>query len=148
MKLCLFVAMCACLVFYSFAGVANPNLENLGHGEYSFYSTDVVTSELITRTTDLGFSFIYHCDSRDAAEVRRLFGRIDGESIKLHDKASATSVLRTLGYTEVSRTGTMVYAYSPRGKSFIRADGQRVNLQVAYSGNTVIVGWPVILGSY
>jgi len=143
--------MSACLVFYSIAGTSDPQLENLGHGEYSFYSTEVVSSPYITKTTDLGFSYIYVCDSRDAAKVRPLLTRIDGESITVTniDKAA---VLKKLKYRTVSQSDVcsvaVIYAYSPRGETFIRNGRQKINLQIATNGQTTTVGWPVILGSY
>jgi len=146
-KLCIFIALCGCLVFYSIAAPVDPALENLGAGEYHIYSTENVSSELVTKTTDLGFSYIYHCESSDAAQLRSLFTHIDGESIVLENK-SAAQVLRTLRYKEISRTDDIVYAYSPRGRTFINAGNKRVNLQIAKSNNTLVVGWPVILGSY
>ena len=151
MKLCLFVAFAACLVFYSVAGVASPHLETLGHGEYSFYSTDVVASPLITNTTDLGFSYIYNCNSKDAPKVRKLFTRIDGESIEL-ESISADKILRTLNHRAISQTQIsdvkIVYAYSPRGSTFIKDGNSKINLQIAVNNQTTTVGWPVILGSY
>jgi len=150
-KLCIFVATCACLVFFSIAGAVNPSLENLGSGEYCFYSTEIVSSVYITNTTDLGFSYIYHCNSINAAKVRKLFTQIDGESITLKDK-SARTVMQKLGYRFVSQSRisdvVSVYAYSPRGEAYIQSGGQKINLQIAVNGRTTTVGWPVILGSY
>ena len=151
MKLCLFIAMCACLVFYGTATVADPQLEKLGVGEYQIYSTQLVDSSLVTRRHDTGFSYIYYCDSRDATSLRKLFTKIDGESITL-ENGSATSVLKKLNYNPVSQSNlssmNVVYAYSARAKTFIVNNRQKINLQIAQNGNTLTVGWPVILGSY
>ena len=151
MKLCIFIAVAACLVFYSIAGASDPQLEKLGQGEYRFYSTDIVSSPYITRTVDLGFSYIYVCDSADATKVRKLFTRIDGESITLANTDKA-AVLKRLNYQTVSVSEVssiaVTYAYSPRGKTFITDNEQKINLQIAVSGRTTTVGWPVILGSY
>jgi len=150
-KLCIFIALSACLVFYSIAGTVNPQLETLGRGEYRFYSPEIVSSAYITKITDLGFSYIYHCNSRNAAKVRALFTRIDGESITLNGK-SARAVTQKLGYRVVSKSSisnvVSVYAYSPRGQVYIQSGGQKINLQIAVNGQMTTVGWPVILGSY
>jgi hypothetical protein len=147
----LFITIATCLVFFSIAGAVNPQLETLGHGEFRFYSTDAVSSPYITKTVNLGFSYIYYCDSRDATKVRALFTRIDGESITLKGK-SARAITQKLGYRVVSESRisnvVSVYAYSPRGQAYLQSGGQKINLQIAVSGQTTTVGWPVILGSY
>jgi len=138
-------------VFSGFAGVADPRLEILGDGEYRIYSTEWVENDLITNTTNLGFSYIYHLKSHNAAEVRKLFTKIDGESITLNN-ISKTTVLKKLGYKIVANSNIdnikITYAYSPRGKTFIKDGAQKINLQIAKNKDTLIVGWPVILGSY
>jgi len=150
-KFCIFISGCICLIFYSFATVADPQLEILGHGEYCFYSTDIVTSEYITKTTDLGFSYIYHCDSKNAGKVRKLFDHIDGESITL-EGSSVQAVLKKLKGRIVSQSSIgeiqTIYAYILRGNTFIKNGRQKMNLQIANNGTALIAGWPVILGSY
>ena len=133
MKLCLFVAMCACLVFYSTATVTDPQLEKLGNGEYQIYSAQLVESSLVTNCQDTGFSYIYSCDSKNAGNLRKLFTKIDGESITIKNK-SAKSVLDTLNYRQVSQSvlGSIktIYAYSARAKTFIKDGKQKINLQI------------------
>jgi len=151
MKFCLFITLCTCLVFHGVAAAENPALEKLGDGEYSFYSTEIVSSSLITKTTDLGFSYIYTCNSKNAAKVRALFTRIDGESITI-ENTTAKRILQFLKYQKISETKISnvktIYAYSPRGQVYIQNAGQKINLQIAVNNQTTTVGWPVILGSY
>jgi len=152
-KLCIFIAVCISLVFFSVNTSYNPQLEKLGSGEYQIYSTETVTSPLITKVINLGFSYIYHTDTNNAADLRKLFTYIDGESIILTDSnLTAEHVLLILNYHPISawQNGELVstYAYSIRSKNFITNDNKKINLQIAQNGNILTVGWPVILGSW
>ena len=151
MKLCIFVTACICLVLSTFAMPDNPHLETLGFGEYCFYSTNHIESDLITKTTDLGFSYIYHCESVDAVKLRKQLDHIDGESITVKNisvrKILQKTKCRKVSQSKIGNTVT-VYGYSPHGKKFIRDGWHKINLQIAKSGETLIVGWPIILGSY
>ena len=151
MKLPIYLALCVSLIYYTTATVSNPCLETLGEGEYCIYSTQAITSPLVTKRNDLGFSYIYYCDSGDAARLRSLFDSIDGESITLTN-TNASSVLAKLHYQEVSQLTLgetqLIYAYSPRGKSFIMDNNTKINLQIVITGGITTVGWPVILGSF
>jgi hypothetical protein len=131
------------------------NLETLGDGTFAFYSTDRVESPLVTDTIDLGFAFIYECKSADAAKVRALFNRIDGESIRLENYGGNTNrILKSLRARAVTASDFGTYAYTPKIKAFITmtkssgAGNAHINLQIVQNQDVTIVGWPVILGSY
>jgi len=151
-KLVLYSTLCVVLIFYHFETLGNPRLEVLGEGVISIYSREVVTSPLITSVTNIGFGFIYTTCATNANELRAKFNVIDGESIALTHSACPHEILRQLGHTMVSyqRGGGLftIYAYSSRGRDFIRQDGNRINMQIAVRDGRVTVGWPVILGSY
>lgn len=142
-KFPLYIALCAVLIFYALAAVENPSLEILGEGTYSIYSRQDVSSPLVTRCVSSGIGFIYYAHSKDASALRALFDHIDGESIEIPG-ISARQVFKKLGAKEVSSG----YGYSPKWRDFIKVGGQRINLQVVERGETTVVGWPVILGSY
>jgi len=153
-KFPLYVALCVSLIYYSFATTANPRLEVLGEGEYAIYSREDVKSSLVDRRVSSGIGFIYYVDSKDVAELRGKFAKIDGESIVISGK-SAREIFKKLGYTLVdgrdSSTSlgmTSYYGYSPRGLLCIKSGQQKINLQVVERGATTVVGWPVVLGSY
>jgi len=131
------------LIYFSIATAQNPRLEVLGSGEFAIYSREDVRSPLVNRRVVSGIGFIYYTDSVNAATLRTKFNSIDGESIVISGK-SAREVFRKLGYREISPG----YGYSPRGRDFIKVDGQRINLQVVERNGTTVVGWPVILGVF
>jgi len=142
-KLPLYITLCVVLVYYSFATAANPRLEILGEGEYAIYSREDVQSSLVDRRVSSGVGYIYYTVSKNAEALRAKFSNIDGESIVLAGQ-SAKEILKKLGYREVSPG----YGYSPRAKDFIKANGQKINLQIVERNDSVVVGWPVVLGSY
>ena len=146
-KFPLYIALCISLIYYSVAATENPALEVLGEGTYAVYSRQDVKSVFATRRVSSGIGFIYYADSGNAAALRAKFIHIDGESIEIRNK-TARQIFRKLGYREVSSSGDIYYGYSPRGLTFIKSDGQRINLQVVERGGMTVVGWPVILGSY
>jgi len=146
-KFPLYIALCAALIYYSLAMQQNPRLEVLGEGIYAIYSREDIRSSYVTRRVSSGIGYIYYTDSKNATMLRERFNSIDGESIEVHGQ-SAKQIFRMLGYKEVSYCGDIYYGYSTRGRSFIKADSKRINLQVVERDGRTVVGWPVILGSY
>ena len=147
------------MVFYSVASPMAVRLEDVGEGRFYFYSTDVVESPLVIGMTKLGFSYMYAVDSRDAAVVRGLFEKIDGESMTIDGDKDFGEILRQLGARKIfeQKLGELetVYGYSPRIPTHIVENGRKVNVQIARrksptpTGQIVLtVGWPVILGGY
>ena len=146
-KFPLYIALCVSLIYYSLATAANPRLEILGEGEYAIYSREDIRHHLIDKKISSGIGFIYYTNSANAVALRTQFDNIDGESIMLRG-LSAKEVFKKLGYSEVSASGDMYCGYSPRGLTFIKNGQKKINLQVVERANSVVVGWPVILGSY
>jgi len=151
-KLCVFVSVCASLVFYHFVTLDNPQLEVLGSGTIQIFSRERIESPLILNRQDLGFALAYTVSSNNAPFLRQKFSVIDGESITLDWFQSPQKILQALGheYMFSQRMGDLqtIYAYSGRGRDFVARGRERVNLQIAVRGGRVTVGWPVILGSF
>ena len=160
-KFFLYISLCVSLIYYSFATIENPRLEVLGVGEYCIYSTQEVVSEFITKRIETGIGYIYYCSSDAAEKVRALFNKIDGESIKLYIEnhgrqwqSQLDDILQKLDYHyhKISETYDGIiriyYAYSNRVKDFINIGKDKINLQIAQRGDVIVIGWPVILGSY
>jgi hypothetical protein len=124
----------------------------LGAGNYSFYSTETVQSKYFTNVIDLGFSYIYECESTNANRVRPLFKNLDGESIRLNAEESIDAILKKLDAIVVSQStiGDLknIYGYTARNAQYITEKHRKINLQIAVNNNAVTIGFPVILGSY
>ena len=148
MKFCVFLSTCICFVIYGVGIPRSTQLETIADGIYSFYSTDRVESPYITNTIDLGFSYIYECQSTDASKVRQLLNRVDGESILFTTDISKRKILDHLGARIVSVSGFGIYAYTPRTNNYITNNNRKINIQIAQKGNKTVIGSPIILGSY
>jgi len=151
-KLLLFITLCVSLIFYHFASLGNPHLEILGDGYMSIYSRQLVDSPYIIRRHDIATGFIYTTRSYNAPALRAKFTQIDGESITLDTYRPKHEILRILRYRVVheQRNNIMhiTYAYSGRGRDFIRDGDTRINLQISSRAGRVTIGWPVILSGF
>ena len=77
---------------------------------------------------------------------------IKGESVRLSDGVAAEEVVKyfnaRLEFSEETEDAYSEYYYSPYLSSSVRINGKKVNLHIAYSGDAVTVGTPLIFGSY
>ena len=148
------MSLCLALIIVGVLSPSRVRLEDItNEGVFRIYSTDVVYSPLIVSRTSVGFAFIYHVCPSNVQDVRKLFTRIDGESISFcSSKKCVDGVLRLFGARVISTSqiGNIesTLAKTRQNDRFIVADGQRVNLQIAVSGERTTVGWPLILGSF
>lgn len=64
-------------------------------------------------------------------------------------KAFKTQTKFLQAYTEELLTvGSCEYGYSPLIKNYLVINGKKINVQIVYKDGYVVVGTPVILGSY
>jgi hypothetical protein len=140
-KFFIYISVCLCLLIYALAAPIRPQLYYYD-GEYCVYSRDDVASPLISRRVGYGSGYIYYCRSENAEELRRKFRRIDGESVVIRDKIKYESILQK-------------FALHKTGESFdgicqtIYAQNERYGtVQIVVRPNDIVVGYPVILGSY
>ncbi len=103
---------------------------------------------------------VYLNDASSLAEIRKVdkleyyFLRgVKGESVTLSAKGfELESILSDFGarvvFTENLSNATVYYAYSPKIKSQKTVRGEKINLQVAISGERVVLGAPLIFGSF
>jgi hypothetical protein len=111
-------------------------------GEYCIYSRDNVESTLISRRVSSGLGYIYYCDSANAVKLRRKFKSIDGESIVITNEINAEQVLQKFALHKVSDSFDGIYR-------IITAKNERCGtVQIVVRRNDIVVGFPVILGSY
>jgi len=129
--------------------------EELSATEYFFYISGECPSGGDIRTVKNGEDEIVLCPPSLANSVRgKVNGVINGESFRFTGDINSINDLVDRLNAKVVRTGYIedvyvVYVYS----GAIRATplslyGERVNMQIALSQNTVSVGVPLILGGY
>ena len=114
----------------------NFTLKDYFTGEYHCYTTQDVNG------LNLGF-----CVSTPNKTNCRI-----GESIKI-ENLEIESALKALKAkvvnTEYLENGTtVIYAYSSLIKESVTLNNNKVNVQLATSKNTSIIGWPLIIGSF
>jgi hypothetical protein len=78
---------------------------------------------------------------------------VKGTSIEFAGTPSdINAILSRLEVTVISSDGAAdvasIYGYSPLVKGGIAVDGHVINIHIAYSGGTVSIGSPLILGSF
>jgi len=163
-KFTLYITLCIALIYVSIFNPQNPRLETLATNHsgaiHSFFSRDDISSPLITNRLQTGLGFIYLTSTQNAPLLRNKLSNIDGESISVplnSTNLSKQSILRSMNYQKISQQtiGNIVItnAYSNRAKDFITTHDTsgrqiRINLQIAITATHIVVGWPVILGSF
>lgn len=136
------------LCFYSVFAPSHIELDKIGQGLYSFYSTENVESDYIIRRVDLGYSYIYECESENATFLRKQFTKIDGESLRIEGREPVRPILKKFNARPIADTNYGIFAYTPRHSKYIYEGGRKINLQIVRNNEYTIIGWPVILGSY
>ena len=133
------------IAIFLFVVLCNSNttedfsLLNYFKGEYLMY-----TNNEIENSTDLGFCYM----SNEVGNNNKVVG----ESMTLQNY-EVGKILEDLNAkiikTECLEDGTnVIYAYSDLIKTQVECGSGKVNLQIAIKEDCVIVGWPLILGSF
>lgn len=102
---------------------------------------------------DVGFGKIVNCNGGEIVQTLSQCKQVDGLTVRLQcGKSQLNSILQqldvTVHTTQTLGNLTVICGYSPKIVGYIYLDGQRTNVQIAFDGNTVTVGSPLILGDY
>lgn len=103
--------------------------------------------------SDMGLGYQVTCTAADFNKTLASCRNVDGVSVSFAGAAyDVNEIVSRLQATEVSRQQIddifVSCYYSPLIREYVTIDGNRVNVQIAYRGGTVTVGYPLILGSY
>lgn len=75
-----------------------------------------------------------------------------GESMVVYDFEPANAIkllqAKVIKTEYLSTNATVIYCYSDQISKHIKIDNQKSNLQIACYEDHVVIGWPVILGSF
>ena len=74
-----------------------------------------------------------------------------GESVivyKQYEQKIIELLEAKIRFIETTESGTSIYAYSKKLKSNIKVQGETVNVQIFYGQDKVVLGSPIILGSF
>ena len=108
-------------------------------GEYYAYTSGYADDDGV----DLGFCYMYSHIIRD---------NLIGESIRVYNLEIGNVIDRldaSVVSIETLDDGTVVlYCFTDRIKSCVDIGNTTVNLQIVDDGDYVVIGWPLILGSF
>lgn len=110
-------------------------------GEYSLYYEDG------------GMSKEYSLTAFQTIFARLGKGGVSGESVRFSgDDEDIDRIIKKLNIeikdSQRLANLTTLYGYSARLGGGVMLDGQKINIQIVRKGNTVIIGTPLIMGSY
>ncbi|MCM1043684.1 MAG: hypothetical protein NC350_05750 [Corallococcus sp.] len=102
---------------------------------------------------DIGTGVIAQCNMYNLQEALSKAHCVDGLSV--HFAGGAADVCRLSNklnlheyFRETVQNLIVIYGYSPAVTGGIFVDGMYINVQIAYDGQSVNIGSPLILGSY
>lgn len=143
------------LVFCGFgAKTSFSNLARLLNAtEFSIYSNSAINSKDI-KVTNAGVFYINTIGVENISKCINSSCKKLGESfvIKCASESKIFKLQNLTKYKEVNEEKIgdvkIIYAYTNMLKNYTIVNNQKVNLQIAYDGTNLTVGYPLILGSY
>ena len=151
MKKIFLIGFVFCLLFVtSLHGNLLSNLAALDAcARVSFYCADVQAVENATLQKN-GDGAILMCDADVAKDVYKNVKNCFGYSIRFNEKAVLDQILSQIKVvkTEIQEALTSYYGLATGAIFFDFLGGQKINVQVAVGADYIVVGSPIILGSY
>ena len=154
LKFSIYCLVVFCVVCLPLTNCCFDKFATFQNATYSFYTTNCSVDFSNATVVKNGSSAIVSCNGSNAPDVKRKITNLLGESIKI-EKPSTSALAKIdnyinkfLLYTEVLEGTKISYAYDPSLANFVVVDGNKVNLQVAKTDFCIVVGYPLILGSF
>ena len=103
--------------------------------------------------TSVGFGKIVTTSGKQIASVLACCDDVEGVSIRFvatekHLSAVVNKLNLTVHTTQILGELTILCGYSPKVVGGVWLDGHKTNVQIAFDGNTITIGSPLILGDY
>lgn len=133
--LLIFICLTAVLLGSNHFIFATANL----HGKYTVYTSAMPSNEYKDGIVSSLISSAVH--SERGASVRFCGSQDDIDAFLKKTNAAVVKKESVFG-------AEIIYAYSRRFSKDVQIDGKNVNLQIAKRGGEIIIGTPLILGSY
>lgn len=125
---------------------------------YKQIDVDNATCQVFCQNTTLpcanvGFGKIVECSGGEYATILANCQGIDGVSFcfdgsKVDVERLLCKLLTRIHTTQTIGNLVVFCGYSPKITGGIVVDGHKTNVQIAFDGNTITIGSPLILGSY
>ena len=148
-----------CLIIFCLVSLPVSHITLLGYvpdtsSIYSFYTTDTIDTIQNANIVKNGNSAIVSCDSTNAKYVRKFLHNVLGESVQINNPTKqvldniCNYIKNDFLYDEIVGQTQIMYCYNPSLANFVMIDKQKVNIQIAKSDNQIVIGYPLILGSF
>lgn len=120
-------------------------------GKFSLYG--VGRCELDCQIINCGFGIIANVESSKARKLIQAFnGEVYGYSVELNSFKSLEEILKLIKADvvrkEVVSDREIFYCYCPQISNHVVDNGKKVNYQIVFNKDKVVIGTPLILGSY
>ena len=121
---------------------------------YTFYTTDSITEIPNATIINNGTASIVSCLNENALDVRKSICNLLGESVSIKNPSPKcisdvkNFIDKKVKFTEEIDGTKISYAYDSTLQHFIIVDDQKINIQVAQSKDCLVIGYPLILGSF
>lgn len=157
MKKVLLFSLIILLLFFV-ANFQKSNLCEFGFSKeytYVLYTPEKVLPNGSYEVTQNGNGFIIKTAQKNAATLLKNARHVSGEALEFittEGEVLAKEIVKkfnliTVSYEQVEDT-VIINGYSKLLQHFILINHEKVNLQIAYHKNAVIVGYPLILHSF
>ncbi len=119
-------------------------------GIFYFYTTQKLTGEELN-LVPCGNGYIISCDREESHNLYQKLNKQKLLGISIDTHVELNKVIKKLDL-KITRTQeldstTFLYGYTNKLKNFIVIDGEKVNIQIAQTGDTLKIGYPLILDS-
>jgi hypothetical protein len=136
-----FIGMLTTAILFIFTFSLGCGGQLKGEGAHTFYLYGKTNSAKIESMSEQSAdSFIY------------LKGNLYGESVIFYNKSNLKSFIKGLNatavFSEVGEDFNCEYYYSPKIKGSIILNGKKINLHVCYQKDYIVVGTPIVYGSF
>lgn len=149
-KFIIFIIFLLCFI----AGIESENSGPailIFEGNFSLYG--VGYSEVKSEKIDCGSGLILSVQSNKAKELLNSFkGEIYGMSVELKEEMKIEEILNIIKAKIVKKERVagreIYYCYSNNNSDYVVDCGKKINYQIAINNEKIIIGTPLILGSY
>lgn len=128
-------------------------------GEFTVFSSSNALKEAYEwdSVIALGNEFMLKTPLLPNSKLRLSTKEVRGQMVEIpnteEEMASLHAFQKQIGFMASKQEvlegiGVCQYGYSPKIPNFIVLDGKKINLQIVEQASKIVVGYPVILGSY
>lgn len=125
------------------------NFNNVVNSYYTNTKVDVKNATVIKN----GSAYIIESDYSNSNEIKKQLNNIQGQSVSFGGTYNdylnlKTNLINNIYICDELLNIKTCYGYNSKLTNSVNIDGNNINIQIAYSEGKIIIGTPVILGSF